>query len=295
MLFTKTKSKNLLLKAVSILLCFCIYTSILQLIIISANAVSEPIVTVCFEGEKTKTVTISESEKCEISAVCNEKGNLEYNWQVLGDKKHDLWIDIYDAKSETISVSNALLSGVLDNSGKAEIRATVTKDGITGKSEPVSVTVKKEEFENANNVVYTPTQMLDGKEITEGINYGNQKHSIKVENTGDIKSYIRVKIVSYWVNADGIVVGLPSANVNIEPKSGWIKGDNDIYYYTSAIEPSAFTGILSSPIDLKVSLDANGNTVYQAIDILSEAIQAEPTLAAEEAWGITIDENGMIR
>lgn len=138
-------------------------------------------------------------------------------------------------------------------------------------------------------------EMLDGKEITEGINYGNQKHSIKVENTGDIKSYIRVKIVSYWVNADGIVVGLPSANVNIEPKSGWIKGDNDIYYYTSAIEPSAFTGILSSPIDLKVSLDANGNTVYQAIDILSEAIQAEPTLAAEEAWGITIDENGMIR
>lgn len=141
----------------------------------------------------------------------------------------------------------------------------------------------------------TVHEKLDGGEFTEGTHEGNQKHSIKVENTGNIKAYIRVKVVSYWTDEEGNVVGLPSEMPDIDLKSGWLEGEPYIYYYSTALEPSAFTDILCSPINLKTNVDADGNTVYQAVDIFAEAVQAQPADAAAEAWGVTVDENGIIK
>lgn len=136
----------------------------------------------------------------------------------------------------------------------------------------------------------TVHEMLDGGEFSEGVHEGNQKHSIRVENTGDVSAYIRVRLVSYWVDADGTAVGLPAPTPTLRLLNGWMQGADGAYYYPAAVEPGGFTGTLSSPLDLQTSVDANGNSVYQAVDLLAEAVQAEPTAAVAEAWGATVEQ-----
>lgn len=128
------------------------------------------------------------------------------------------------------------------------------------------------------------TELLDGQPLSSGMQEGNRKQEIRVQNTGNVKAYIRVRIVSYWVDASGNVVGLPSEMPAIELLEGWTRGADDAYYYASAVDPEAFTGILCVPFDLKTENDANDQTVYQAVDLVAEAIQAEPASAAADAW-----------
>lgn len=140
----------------------------------------------------------------------------------------------------------------------------------------------------AGVVSCTVHEKLDGGNFTEGEQYGNQKHSIQVENTGNVSAYIRIKVVSYWVDEDGAVVGMPSEQPELTLRSGWLQGEEGTYYYSKAVEPSAFTGILCSQIQLKTKTDANGKTIYQAVDLLAEGIQAQPAQAVEEAWKVTV-------
>ena len=35
----------------------------------------------------------------------------------------------------------------------------------------------------------------------------------------------------------------------------------------------------------------NGTTVYQVIEVIAEAVQAEPVSAVREAWGVTVTNN----
>lgn len=144
-------------------------------------------------------------------------------------------------------------------------------------------------------------EMMDGLEVaTAGSNakevtqWGNKKHSIKVENTGDVTSYIRIKVVSYWVDGKGKVIGLPSEQPSFELKSCWLNGGEGTYYYKTPVEPGMFTDILGTTMDLKVKLDAEGNKVFQAVDVFAEAMQAEPTDAVKEAWCVDIDGDGNI-
>lgn len=137
-------------------------------------------------------------------------------------------------------------------------------------------------------------EKLDGGEFTDGIHEGNQKHSIRVENTGKVKAYIRLRAVSYWVDADGTVSGLASEMPELDLKSGWIKGTDHTYYYRTALEPGEVTGILCAPINLKTKVDVSGPMVYQSVDLMAEVIQAEPADAAVDAWGVTLNAQGEI-
>ena len=37
--------------------------------------------------------------------------------------------------------------------------------------------------------------------------------------------------------------------------------------------------------------DENGTTVYQVVEVIAEAVQAEPISAAQEAWGVAVTNN----
>ncbi len=129
---------------------------------------------------------------------------------------------------------------------------------------------------------------LDGGTFSEGTHYGLEKHSIKVENTGNVKAYIRVRVVSYWVDADDNVVGIPSKMPDIQLKSGWFEGESNTYYYESAVDPSDFTSVMCSPIALETATDADNNTVYQSVDIQAEAIQSSPAEKVAAVWGVSV-------
>ena len=130
---------------------------------------------------------------------------------------------------------------------------------------------------------------------------GTQKTSIQVQNTGNIDAYLRVRLVSYWVDADGNIVAKPSAMPEINMAAGWIKGANNTYYYTKPVGPAAYTGsLLSSPINLEKDREAfvygqkdeNGN--MQVIEVFAEAIQSKPYNAVINSWKVSVDANGNI-
>ena len=121
-----------------------------------------------------------------------------------------------------------------------------------------------------------------------------EKSDIRVENTGNVKEFIRLRLVSYYVDSNGDIVGTVSSQYPaLTLKNGWITGANHTYYYPYSVEPGEATGILCEPFTLGQKLLANGKTVYQVIELIAEAVQAEPSNAAQEVWGVTV-ENGVV-
>lgn len=120
---------------------------------------------------------------------------------------------------------------------------------------------------------------------------GEQKTSIQVQNTGNIDAYLRVRLVSYWVDTDGNIVAKPSEMPEIMMAPGWIEGQNNTYFYQKSVAPNELTdNLLSSPIILEE--DENG--YLQVIEVFAEAIQGEPQNAVTSSWGVTLDSNGNI-
>lgn len=120
---------------------------------------------------------------------------------------------------------------------------------------------------------------------------GEQKTSIQIKNTGNIDSYLRIRLVSYWIDTDGNIVGKPSEMPVINIESGWIKGTNTTYYYQKPVAPDMATNnLLSSP----VLLEEDENGYLQVIEVFAEAIQSKPQKAVMNSWSVSIDSNGNI-
>lgn len=135
---------------------------------------------------------------------------------------------------------------------------------------------------------FTPAQVSCS--VSEVFN-GEQKTNIQVQNTGNIDAYLRVRLVSYWVDAEGNIVAKPSDMPEISLASGWIPGSNHTYYYQSTVATNTLTGnLLSSAIQL--AKDDNG--YLQVIEVFAEAIQSKPQNAVTKSWKVTVDSNGYI-
>lgn len=120
---------------------------------------------------------------------------------------------------------------------------------------------------------------------------GTQKTSIQVQNTGNIDAYLRVRFISYWVDADGNIVAKPSSMPEINIATGWINGANNTYYYKTPVSPTEQTdSLLSSPI----TLEKDENGYMQVIEVFAEAIQSKPHNAVTDSWKVTLDTNGYI-
>lgn len=115
--------------------------------------------------------------------------------------------------------------------------------------------------------------------VNEAFNSGTGvKSSITVQNTGNIDAYIRVRLVSYWVNPSGDIIAKQSTIPSFTLASGWTHKGNNIYQYETAIAPENSTpNLLGSSITL-AETDEDGNR--QVIEVFAEAIQTN----AEDAW-----------
>lgn len=158
-------------------------------------------------------------------------------------------------------------------------------------------------FRKANAVnIFTPAEVacavhekLDGADVTGSPANGNEKSDIRVRNTGNVKEYLRVRIVSYFVDTDGNVSGsYPSEFPDLALNDGWIAGGDHTYYYTKPVDPSGYTPSLCQPFTLIQKTTQDAKTVYQTIEVFAEAIQAEPGTAAENAWKVTVANDGTI-
>ena len=145
--------------------------------------------------------------------------------------------------------------------------------------------------------------------VREGFNAENSvKSSIKVENTGELDAYIRVRLVGYWQDSKGYPVGLdftmPAITIN---STDWIASTAEpyTYYYKHIVpkhDPSSdeydlTKELITDSISLTMVNDPYNGVNYEyypVIEVFAEAIQAEgitdldDTPAVVNAWGVTV-------
>ena len=137
----------------------------------------------------------------------------------------------------------------------------------------------------------TFTAAKSGTDIVEELD-GNQKKSIVVKNTGTAVSYVRVKLVMNWVDENGNVSAEP---VNIDVKydtTKWFEQDGIYYYKMPVAAKGETTNLLQTPITEPTEGKPDG--CHLEVTVLAESIQAAPSKAVTESWGVGVDSNGYL-
>ena len=141
---------------------------------------------------------------------------------------------------------------------------------------------------NTDPVTNTFTAAKSGTDIVEKLD-GSQKTSIAVKNPGTAVSYVRVKLVMNWVDENGNVSAEP---VNIMPSitDNWFLKDGIYYYKMPVAAKGETTNLLQTPI----TQDAAPEGYHLEVTVLAESIQAAPSKAVQQSWGVGVDSNGYL-
>ena len=124
---------------------------------------------------------------------------------------------------------------------------------------------------------------------------GTTKSDVSIKNTGNTQSYIRVKLVFTWKDAEGNVSAQPVTDQDYKMdlnKVDWFEKDG--YYYAKApVAPDHKTPDLIHSCTEIVANAPEGDTL--SLEILADAIQSTPTRAVEQAWGVIVDTDGLLK
>ncbi|MGN8875909.1 hypothetical protein [Pseudoflavonifractor sp. HCP28S3_F10] len=133
------------------------------------------------------------------------------------------------------------------------------------------------------------------------------KSDVKVTNTGSVPAYVRVALVYSWRDgatagknpADtGAIVGEPvtDADLTIDwgDSTNWVKGSDGYWYYKLPVAAGSPTSNLIDSLTVSAASE-NGKLYNLDLQILVDAIQAEPDSAVESVWPVTVntDLNGV--
>lgn len=134
----------------------------------------------------------------------------------------------------------------------------------------------------------TFTAAKSGTDIVEKLD-GSQKTSIAVKNTGTAVSYVRVKLVMNWVDENGNVSAEP---VNITPSitDNWFEQGGIYYYKMPVAAEGETTNLLKTPITQGTAPEG----YHLEVTVLAESIQAAPSTAVQQSWGVGVDSNGYL-
>lgn len=129
------------------------------------------------------------------------------------------------------------------------------------------------------------------------------KSNVRVKNTGNTDAYIRVLLVFTWKDDKGnIFSNKPQEGkdyqIVMDDLTNWImqKSDAGLYfYYKKPVAPSAETGKLIDSLRQIAGVTGPENGTYKlSVDILADAVQADPPQAVKDSWGVDV-ENGEIK
>ena len=124
---------------------------------------------------------------------------------------------------------------------------------------------------------------------------GTTKSNVSIKNTGNTQSYIRVKLVFTWKDAEGNVSAQPVTDQDYKMdlnKVDWFEKDG--YYYAKApVAPDHNPPDLIHSCTEIVANAPEGDTL--SLEILADAIQSTPTRAVEQAWGVIVDTDGLLK
>lgn len=140
---------------------------------------------------------------------------------------------------------------------------------------------------HTNAVTNTFTAAESGTHIEEKTE-GGEKSSIIVQNTGTATSYVRVKLVMNWVDdKENVVSGDNLPKVSLKEGSDWFLGTDGIYYYKMPVAPKGQTSNLLEGTPIKQENAPEG--CHLEVTVLAESIQAAPSTAVQQSWGVDVD------
>lgn len=123
----------------------------------------------------------------------------------------------------------------------------------------------------------------------------NVKSEVKIKNTGNVSAYIRAAIVITWKDVDGNTMpAQPAAGTDYTLSintTDWTQVDG-YYYYKEAVAANGTTSNLINSCSPIYTNYTDGRKL--CVEVIGSAIQAEPTTAVQNAWGVTVDANGTI-
>lgn len=136
----------------------------------------------------------------------------------------------------------------------------------------------------------TFTAAKSGTDIVEELD-GNQKKSIVVKNTGTAVSYVRVKLVMNWVDDNGNVSAEP-VNITVDyDNTNWFE-QGGIYYYKMPV--AANDGVTTNLLKTPITQGTAPEGYHLEVTVLAESIQAAPSKAVTDSWGVGVDSNGYL-
>lgn len=143
---------------------------------------------------------------------------------------------------------------------------------------------------NTDPVTNTFTAAKSDIKIDEDVT-GGQKKSIIVKNTGTAVSYVRVKLVMNWVSGDGKTISGEPVNIDVTyDTTKWFEQDGIYYYKMPVAAKGETTNLLQTPI----TQDAAPEGYHLEVTVLAESIQAAPSAAVQQSWGVGVDSNGYL-
>lgn len=153
-------------------------------------------------------------------------------------------------------------------------------------------------------------------QIEETFTNQTTKTSVKVKNTSNIDSYIRLRVVTYWVDSKGNVVARTAPENKFGKTDGWnyntddwlYDSANQTFYHKAPVSPKADKNLTAELLKRSISLSIVEETVngirytyHPVIEFIAEAIQSKPVPPAVEydkspisKWGVTVDATGII-
>lgn len=152
---------------------------------------------------------------------------------------------------------------------------------------------------DAVNNTFTPSKVTCSVVENEFNADTAEKTNVKITNTGDTDAYIRAHIIVSWVDEAGNISSTPVNSNDYElalgQNTGWWKPDGgDYYYYSKSVSPGGYTGTLIASCKLKDGVTPPEERYHLSVEIIADAVQSSPADAVKDAWGVTVDANGVI-
>jgi len=136
---------------------------------------------------------------------------------------------------------------------------------------------------------------------------GTTKSGVRIENTGNIDVYIRVKLVPTLKDASGNIYAktpVQNTDYSLDLNTGsWFLGSDGFYYCKARIASPARdeSGIISTASYTDILI--NSCTAFERSDgltfdlqILAETIQADPSTTVTAAWKtVSVDQYGQLQ
>ena len=138
----------------------------------------------------------------------------------------------------------------------------------------------------------------------------DRKTSVTVKNTSNIDAYVRLRVVTYWQDSKGNVVGRTSPVEKFG--DGWdydtekwiYNAKEKTFYYKTPVAAGQSTGELLKLSDsfkgirlevVEETVNKITYTYHPVMEFIAEAIQSQPASPSPlDKWGATVDANGVI-